>query len=265
MAADATRRIGIFGLGEAGSEIAAGLVAAGTTVGAYDPAPVGTPPGVQRHQEPNGVVDRVDCVLAVTAAHDADTALQQALDAMPRDTLFADLTTSAPGEKRSRADLAASGGVRFVDVALMATVPGRGIRTPQLAAGPAAATYAELLRPTGAPITVIGDEPGLAMTYKLLRSVVTKGIGALLLEATAAGRAAGLGPWLWSHLVETITDADETLMTRLINGMHDHAVRRQEEMQATAALLHDLNVMPTMTNATERVIASLVDGRREGA
>lgn len=258
VASTARPRIGVFGLGEAGSEIAAGLVAAGTSVSAYDPAPVTTPPGVWRHEHPSAVVEDIDCLLAVTAAHDADTALQQSLADMHAGLVFADLSTSAPAQKRSRATAAAKVGVHFIDVALMATVPGKGIRTPQLAAGPEAVAYSALLGPLGAPITVIGDEPGLAMTRKLLRSVVTKGLGALLLEATAAGHAAGLDSWLWDHLVKTVTDADEALMTRLMDGMHQHAVRREEEMHATADLLAELGVPATMTNATHELIAALV-------
>ena len=42
----AVTRICVFGLGEAGSLIAADLAAAGVEVHGYDPAGVATPPGV---------------------------------------------------------------------------------------------------------------------------------------------------------------------------------------------------------------------------
>lgn len=249
--------MGIFGLGEAGSEIAVGLVAAGVEVHAYDPASVSTPTGVERHTCPATVVQGVDCVLAITAAHDAAEALRQSIGAIAAGAIYADLSTSSPEAKRSLSELAGEFRFSFVDVALMATVRGRGIRTPQLASGAKAELYASSLRAVGAPVTVVGEEPGAAATRKLLRSVVTKGLGALLLEAQEAGRAAGLEGWLWTHLVATIEDADEAFMSRLMSGMSLHAVRRREEMEATAALLRSLGVTATMTTATESVLRDL--------
>lgn len=249
--------VGVFGLGEAGSEIASGLVEHGVSVRAYDPAPVPTPVGVQRHSQPAMVVREVDYVLAVTAAHDAERALRQAIDGIREGTQYVDLSTSSPHVKRTLGAIADEHNVSFVDVALMATVPGRGIRAPQYASGATADLYARTLTTVGTPVTVVGAEPGAAATHKLLRSILTKGLGALLLEAQEAGRAAGLENWLWSHLVSTVEDADEAFMSRLMAGMSLHAVRRHEEMQASAALLRELGVTATMTTATESVLRKL--------
>ncbi|MFP3902459.1 MAG: NAD(P)-binding domain-containing protein, partial [Acidimicrobiia bacterium] len=116
----------VFGLGEAGSAIAADLVAAGVDVHGHDPAEVSTPPGVCRHGDPRAAVDGAGLVLAVTAAADATTALTQALDAIPRRAVYADLSTASAGLKRRLAGIAAGAELRFVDVALMAPVPGTG-------------------------------------------------------------------------------------------------------------------------------------------
>lgn len=252
------QRVGIFGLGEAGSEIAANLVELGVVVRGYDPADVPTPNGVERHARPDRVVQEIDCLLAVTAARDAATALRQALDDIPEGLLYADLSTSSPVEKRRLGAIADGRAFRFVDGALMATVPGKGIQTPQLASGAAAETYAAALATVGAPVSVVGREPGAASTHKLLRSIVTKGLGALLLEARSAARAAGLEEWLWQHLVSTITEADEAFMVRLMDGMGRHAIRRHEEMQASASLLKELGVSPIMTSATQTALHDLM-------
>ena len=57
----------IFGLGEAGSIISSDLLSAGISVQAYDPAPVITPAGVSRFEDPGEAVAGVDAVLALTA------------------------------------------------------------------------------------------------------------------------------------------------------------------------------------------------------
>jgi 3-hydroxyisobutyrate dehydrogenase-like beta-hydroxyacid dehydrogenase len=247
-------RVAVFGLGEAGSAIAAGMAAAGADVVGYDPAPVATPDGVHRVDDPRSAVPRVDAVLAVTAAADAPSALDQALDAIAPGTLFADLSTSPPGTMRELAAIADGAGLLFADVALMSVVPGNGVRTPAVVSGPGADTFVTLLSPLGMPVAAVGPDPGAASTRKLLRSVVMKGVAALLIEAMRAADATGLTEEVWTTIVEQLTAADEALLRRLVAGTEIHAVRRLHEMEATAVLLAELGIEPTMTAAT---VASL--------
>ena len=246
----AVTRICVFGLGEAGSLIAADLAAAGVEVHGYDPAGVATPPGVTRHDDPRAAARGADLVLGVTAAADAPAALGQALDAIPRGAVYADLATAAAGLKRRLAADAAGAGLRFADVALMSTVPGSGLRTPALASGAAARDFAATMVPLGMPVAHAGDEPGLAATRKLLRSVVMKGLAGLAIEAMRAAEAAGLADETWENVVAQLTAADEALIRRLVTGTAAHAVRRVHEMEATVELLGELGVDPVMTRAT---------------
>lgn len=243
-------RAALFGLGEAGSLFAADLVAAGVAVTAYDPAPVATPAGVERFDDPAGAVIAADIVLAITASADATRALTQALGAIPASALYADLSTSAPAAKQGLAETAARRGLEFVDVALMAVVLGRGLRTPALAAGPGARRYVTMMQPLGVPVEAVSDRAGDAALRKLLRSVMMKGLAALVIEAMRAAEAADLAEWLWANLVEEITAADEALLARLVRGTGPHALRRLHEMEACQALLEGLGVEPVMTRST---------------
>lgn len=254
-------RVAVFGLGEAGWRIAADLATGGASVHGYDPAPGPATVGVVRHGDPGQAVHGVDLVLAVTPAADAEAALRQALEEIPRSAVYADLSTSSAEQERRLAAVAGAHGLAFADVALMSAVPGKGIRTPQLVSGPGAQRYVEWLTPFGAAATVVGDNPGDAATRKLLRSVVTKGLAALVIEALRAGEAAGLRDWLWEHLVEEFTGADEAMLLRLLEGTGPHAVRRRLEMQASVELLTELGVEPVMSRAT---VASLQGVRQDG-
>jgi len=253
-------RICVFGLGEAGSAIAGDLAAAGVQVHAYDPAAVPTPPGVARHDDPRAAVAGADIVLAVTAAADAPTALSQALDAVPPGAVYADLATGSAGLKQRLAAVAANARLGFVDVALMGTVPGTGLRTPALAAGPAARSFVAAMAPLGMPVEHAGDEPGRAATRKLLRSVVMKGLAALVIEAMRAAEAAGLAEETWDNVVAQLAAADDALVRRLVQGTGPHAERRRHEMEAATALLTELGVDPTMTRATAAHLRAIVDG-----
>jgi 3-hydroxyisobutyrate dehydrogenase-like beta-hydroxyacid dehydrogenase len=254
-------KVTLFGLGEAGTYFANGLVAAGVQVAGFDPADVASPDGIVRFDDPVSAAGGADLLIALTASADAETALTQGLGAVAPTALYADLSTSAPSLKRRLATIAGDNGVTFVDVALMAVVAGRGLRTPSLASGAGAERYASLMRPLEVPVDVVGEQAGDAATHKLLRSVMMKGLAALVIEAMRAADAAGLSEWLWGNLVEEITAADETLLTRLVTGTGVHAVRRLHEMEACRALLEDLCVDPVMTRST---VESLRRVRDEG-
>ncbi len=243
-------RFTVFGLGEAGSLIAAGLVAAGQDVRGYDPADVSTPVGVERFDDPRRAVADADIVLALTASVDAPTALDQALDEIPVRAIYADLSTSSAVVKRKLADTAAARSLDFADVALMSVVIGSGLRTPALASGSGATALEAVMAPLGMPIEAIGDQAGDAATRKLLRSVVIKGLAALLIEAMHAADAAGFAAETWQNLVDQFTAADGMFLRRMVEGTAPHAVRRLHEMEAAAELLTDLGVDPLMTRST---------------
>lgn len=254
-------RITLFGLGEAGTAIGADLAAAaGVEVHGYDPADVATPVGVHRHDDPVAAVVGCELVLAVTAAADAPTALAQALDAIPHGAVYADLATSAAGLKQRLAADAGGSGLRFVDVALMSPVPGRGLRTPALASGQGASAFVEMMAPLGMPVEHAGELAGDAATRKLLRSVVMKGLAALVAESMEAAHAAGFADETWDNIVGQLTAADEALIRRLVDGTRPHAVRRLHEMQASADMLHELGIEPVMTRSTVESLRRFADG-----
>lgn len=247
-------RVTVFGLGEAGSLIAGDLANAGAEVHGYDPADVATPDGVTRHGKPGPSVKGSTLVLAVTAAADAQEAIAQAWDEMRPGAVYADLSTAPPGRKEDLADTAGLRGLLFADVALMASVPGNGLATPALVSGPGAEDYADVIGPLGGEVEMMSARPGDAAARKLLRSVATKGLTSVLIESLAAAEARGDAEWLWTHLVEFITAADEKLMQRLIEGTPRHIDRRIAEMESARAFLESLDVDPTMTGATVEVL-----------
>jgi 3-hydroxyisobutyrate dehydrogenase-like beta-hydroxyacid dehydrogenase len=207
----------VLGLGEAGSTLAAGLSPAAEVHG-FDPLVEPELPAVTIEATAAEAVAGAAAVLAVTAAKDAGQALADAL---------------------------------------LAPVSARGVRTPALASGAAAAELAALLNPLGMEVVSMGGEPGQAAAQKLLRSVLLKGMAALLLEALRAAEAAGVEPWLWRNIVEQLSSADEAFAVRLLEGTARHAERRVHEMDAVVELLEELGQRPVMSRATREVLASV--------
>jgi 3-hydroxyisobutyrate dehydrogenase-like beta-hydroxyacid dehydrogenase len=244
--------IAVLGFGEAGSLLARDLVAAGATVRGYDPK-VPAPAGVAAAGSDAEAVAGAGLVLSVNSAADAVAALEASLDALAPGAAWADLNTAAPAVKRHLAAIGEARGVPVTDIAMMAPVPGKGLRVPMLASGAAADGVAKTLRQFGADIDVLDGPAGLAATRKLLRSVFYKGMSASIVEALAAARAAGLEDWLTEHIAADLASQDAATLTRIVTGTRQHAVRRGHEMAAAAQMLTDLGVEPVMAAASQHL------------
>jgi 3-hydroxyisobutyrate dehydrogenase-like beta-hydroxyacid dehydrogenase len=241
--------VAVLGFGEAGSLLARDLVAAGASVRGYDPA-VPAPAGVTGAGSDAEAADGADLVLSVNSAKEAVAALRDSLDALRPGTLWADLNTAAPAVKRQLAEIGGTRDVPVTDIAMMAPVPGRGLRVPMLASGAAAGAVAARLTRYGANVEVLDGPAGLAATRKLLRSVFYKGMAASIVEALEAARAAGYEDWLREHIAEELDKADSGTVQRIVTGTRQHAVRRGAEMAAAAEMLADFGVEPIMADAS---------------
>jgi 3-hydroxyisobutyrate dehydrogenase-like beta-hydroxyacid dehydrogenase len=241
--------IAVLGFGEAGSLIARDLVAAGATVRGYDPG-VPAPAGVTDTFSDAEAAAGADLILSVNSAKEAVAALSASLDALGPDAIWADLNTATPAVKQRLAELGRERAIPVTDIAMMAPVPGKGLRVPMLASGDAAERTAATLRGYGADIDVLDGPAGLAALRKLLRSVYYKGMAASIVEALEAARAADLEDWLRDHIAEDLAQADASTVARIRTGTRQHAVRRGAEMAAAAEMLTDLGVQPIMADAS---------------
>ena len=241
--------VAVLGLGEAGSAISRDLAGAGVTVRGYDP--VATAPGgvVVTGSEAEACAG-AGLVISLTTAHESEAALRAALPGVGPSALYADLNTASPGLKQRLAQLALAAGVAFADVAIMAPVPGRGLRTPMLVSGAAAGAVTEALNGAGGNAELLGGPAGAAATRKLVRSVFYKGLAAAVVEALRAGRAAGCEDWLRGNIAGELAAAAPGTVDRLEQGSVVHAVRRADEMTAAAQLLDELGIPARVTEAS---------------
>lgn len=243
--------IAVLGLGEAGGRIAADLAAAGCVVRGWDPAR--RLDGIVNAGGAREAVSGADVVLSINAAAAALDAAVGVADALAGDALYADLNTASPKLKRTLAGVLP---VQFADVALVGVVPSSGLATAALASGPGAERFAELFRPLGMPVDVVGPNPGDAAGLKLLRSIFMKGMAAAAIESLEAAGAAGVEHHLHADLAAVI---GEPLLERLLTGTRAHAARRADEMRAAAAYLGELGVEPRIASAAAEWLEQLRD------
>jgi 3-hydroxyisobutyrate dehydrogenase-like beta-hydroxyacid dehydrogenase len=243
--------IAVLGLGEAGLQIALDLAGTGARVRGFDPA-VPPPAGVESTASDADACRGADLVLSLTTAGEAQDALGQALAGLSPAAVYADANTAATGLKQRLAGTAQRAGVSFADIAIMAPVPGLGLRTPMVASGTGAAAASSILGACGATVEVLADPAGAAAAArKLLRSVFYKGMAAAAVEALQAARAAGCEDWLRAHIAAELAAADNSTLARLEDGSWRHASRRAHEMAAATELLGELSVPARVTRASQ--------------
>jgi 3-hydroxyisobutyrate dehydrogenase-like beta-hydroxyacid dehydrogenase len=247
-------RVAVLGLGEAGSRIAADLVAAGVEVRGFDPDPARHVPAISRAPDPASAAAGCGVVLSVNTARAALDAAVAALPGMSASGIYADLNTAAPELKRELAELVAEAGFGFVDVALLGPIPTKGLFAPMLASGAAARAFADVFAPLGVPVTVVSHEPGDAAALKLVRSVFMKGVAASVVESMQAAEAMGRAEWLEREIEAMI---GRPYLERALEGSRTHATRRVDEMEAARDLLLELGVEPLIASASAAQLAEL--------
>lgn len=258
--------VGFIGFGEVASTFARALVAHGARVLAYDillqqgegevilKGRAGDLPG-EFCSLPD-IVQRADCVLSTAATHVATDIARQCAEHLKPGKVFVDLNSAAPGIKVEIADIVAPSGADLCEGVILSAVGTAGARARILIGGPNGSKIAGILTSLGLNATFYSEEIGKASTYKMLRSVFSKGLEALLIEFLVAGRRAGLGDELWQEATETMA---RTPFERVAsNWVQTHAVayeRRYHEIVQVAQTMRDLGLEPLMTAGTEAFFA----------
>jgi 3-hydroxyisobutyrate dehydrogenase-like beta-hydroxyacid dehydrogenase len=269
MAETALRRIAMVGFGEAGSILGEELAATGRDVVTYDillDVAESRGPMLEKARRAHvraadsfaAAVKDADLVIsAVTAASSADVA-RSASKALRAGQTFLDINSCSPD---TNAQAVQSSGADYVEAAVMAPVPPQRLKVPMLLGGRRAAQWAPVLRALGMNATFISGEIGVASAVKMCRSVVIKGLEALVVESLLAARRFGAEKEVLASLQGTFPQMgwQDKLPDYLISRIAEHGRRRAAEMREVAHTLEAVGVEPTMARATAVRQDALID------
>jgi 3-hydroxyisobutyrate dehydrogenase-like beta-hydroxyacid dehydrogenase len=102
-------------------------------------------------------------------------------------------------------------------------------------------------------LEVISERIGAASAVKMCRSVVVKGLEALLLECALGSVPYGADERVFATLDETFPGMDwKKLASYMIGRVVEHGERRAREMEEVAATLRSIGVEPIMAEAAAR-------------
>ena len=252
---------GFLGFGEVASRFAQRLRERGARVLAYDVLLDRTGGRdtlvVRAGGEPPELLPLADVIAQagiVLSTVTTDVALDVARNCTPllRDTqVYVDLNASSPSIKRETATVIAASGADFVEGAILSAIGVAGADAKVLLCGARADEVTAILSRLGLNVHAYGAQIGSASSFKMLRSVFSKGLEALLIECLLAGRRAGVEQPLWQEIVATIDAAPFDAVGG--NWVRSHATahaRRYHEMLQVDDVLRELQVDAPMTAAT---------------
>ena len=264
-------RVGLVGYGEVGRILAEDLRARGIAVSAYDvkldrsdsAAPL------RAHAAAHGVVIApshaalaagVDLVVCAVTASQTVAAADAFAAGLKRGAFVLDFNSASPGAKAAAAAAVTRAGGRYVEGAVMTSVPPHRIRVPLLLGGPDAHALEASLRALGFAPRVASERLGVASATKMCRSVVVKGFEAMLIESLTTARRHGVEDDVLASLRETFPGVDwERQASYFFARVIEHGRRRAEEMREAAQTVREAGLVPWSAEGTAERQAWLAD------
>jgi len=270
-------RIGVVGYGEVGRILGDALCAQGLAwVGAWDllfaDETLGPPmvaaaraAGVVPCTSLAQLLAHADIVIsAVTAANAFDVASESTASIRPG-TYFFDLNSASPETKVRCAAVVDAKGARYVEAGVMASVPPYGIAVPMVVGGEHAGALAGRLVPLGFCMEVVAGKIGIASAIKMCRSIIIKGMEAIVIESYTTARRHGVEARVLESLRETYPGLDwERQGAYFFSRVAKHGRRRADEMREAAHTVEDCGFEPFMAAATSDKQAHIAALARSG-
>jgi 3-hydroxyisobutyrate dehydrogenase-like beta-hydroxyacid dehydrogenase len=264
----ALNTIGIIGLGEVGRTFAAGLLPFVKAIYAWDTNPAQLAASASLHIKACAsniaLFEKVDLVISAVTASNTLVVAQAAK--MRPGQFFLDLNSASPGTKRKCAKVIEAQGAHYVEAGVMTSVPPYGIQVPMLLGGSHAQALAEVLTSWTMDAKAISTDIGRASAIKMSRSIMIKGLEALVIESFTNARKYGVETEVIATLEETFPNMDwHKQAAYFYSRVVQHGKRRAEEMREAANTVLETGIEPIMSGAIAQKQQAIADLAKAGA
>ena len=197
-------------------------------------------------------VRNADFILSTVTTSVAEEAARSCSECIRPGQTYIDLNATAPSMKHRIAEIIQPTGADFVEGSILGAVGVTGSETHILTGGPKGRETADILTRLGLHAAYYSSEIGKASTFKMLRSVFSKGLEVLLLEFLIAGKRAGIEDDLWKEIVDLFKNNPFDVVAA--NWIKTHATaheRRYHEMTQVRGVVQEIGLDPILTSGTE--------------
>lgn len=207
--------------------------------------------GIQGAETLKDALKEATAVFSLVTADQAHEAARNAAAHIREGAFFFDCNSCAPGTKRKSAEVIEAAGGRYVDIAVMAPVHPKLHKTPLLTSGPHSEDAVAFLSKIDMNVKPVDGDTGIASSMKMIRSIMVKGIEALILECVLSGRRAGVSDVVLDSLDATFPGFDwKKRAAYMLERAVTHGIRRAAEMREVAITVQELGFSGGMASAT---------------
>jgi 3-hydroxyisobutyrate dehydrogenase-like beta-hydroxyacid dehydrogenase len=267
--------IGLVGYGEVGRILAEDLRKQDIAVIAYDlKLQSDQAEALRDHASAHGVsltashadlAAQADFIVSAVTASQAVPVAEACATAVKRGAWFLDFNSASPGAKQRAAALIDGSGGRYVEGAVMTSIPPYRIKVPLLLGGGGATELAPLLVALGFDAKVASAELGVASAVKMCRSVMIKGLEAMVIESFTTARAYGVEDAVLASLAETFPGINwEKQGAYFFQRVIEHGRRRSEEVREVAETVREAGLTPWSAQGTAERQAWVADLADQG-
>ena len=263
--------VSLIGYGEVGRILAEDLRVQGLEVSAFDlklqrdatAMPLrehAAAHGVRLVDGPAQAVAGAELVISAVTASQTVAVAQAAAPGLAPGAFFLDFNSASPGAKIRAAAVVAAAGGRYVEGAVMTSVPPYRSGVPLLLGGPHAEALKPRLDELGFAPKVHSAQLGVASATKMCRSVMIKGLEAMVIESFTTARAHGVEDAVIASLCETFPGIDwEKQAAYFFQRVIEHGRRRSEEVREVAATVREAGLVPYSAEGTAERQAHIAD------
>ncbi|MDM0114152.1 DUF1932 domain-containing protein [Variovorax sp. J22R133] len=206
--------------------------------------------GVQAADGMQQLCTRADLLISAVTASNTFAVADEAARHARRGSRFLDLNSASPGTKQRAAAALEAVGVAYVEAGVMTSVPPYGIRVPMLLGGAQAESLAAELNAWGMDARTVSEQLGVASAIKMSRSIMIKGLEALVIESYTTARRYGVEAHVLPTLKETFPQIDwDKQGAYFFSRVVQHGKRRAEEMHEAARTVKEAGFEPIMATA----------------
>jgi len=268
--------LGFVGFGEVGTALASSLKPVVEDIATYDilfDDPAEGPArkaraaelGVRPVDAPDELAGAHRLIISCVTADSARDVVSRAATWLAEGQYLLDVNSISPQGKQEGAAIVNGAGGRYVEGVIMSPIHPNRHKSPMLFGGPYAAPVAGFLNGLGMTITVASSDIGFASANKMCRSIMVKGIEALVLECLVTARHYGVEENVLISLDATFPGMNwRESAPYMLERVLTHGKRRAEEMRFSAKTVEAAGWTPHMTAAIAERIQWVVDTLPQG-
>ncbi|WP_425408447.1 DUF1932 domain-containing protein [Hyphococcus sp.] len=255
-------KIALIGYGEVGQVLAADLaVRTQAAIAAFDikfddghssPSKAIANSAARKTASTSACVIDADIAISAVTAASTVAAAQAASAALKKGAWYFDLNSASPAAKAKASAAIEQAGGRYIEASVMSPIEPKRLAAPILLGGRHAREFESVAADFGfSDAKFYSAIQGKTAAAKLCRSVVIKGMEALISESLLAARHYGVEDDVIASLENLFPHPNWREHARyMISRTLQHGTRRAEEMQEAARTVADAGIDPWMANAT---------------